>query len=113
MEELVTLVQMKRHLNVEGLTDHDAKIQDYLDVAHEVVIDYVKQRRSGATDWAAEVDAWTEDTVPMRVKAAIMRQCAELFRFRGDDGQDPPRAQGELAPGVTQLLYRMRDPALS
>lgn len=113
-EELVMLEDMKRHLNVEGLTEHDAKIQMYLDAAHEVVLDYVKNRVSNASTWEATVDAWTDDTVPKRVKAAIMRQCADLFRFRGDDdGDEPKRELGYLAPGVTALLYRLRDPALA
>lgn len=59
--------------------------------------------------------AWTEATVPGHVRAAILLQFMEFWRFRGDDtdGNGPAQTAGDLSPQVTNILRRKRDPALA
>jgi len=115
LQEFVTLEQAKMHLKLSLDVDtEDEDLQIKLFVAHEVVMDYLTQRVSEASDWAATVQAWTADTVPKRVIAAILIQFGELYRGRGDDSDrrnDQPL--GTLCPDVVKLLYRLRDPAVS
>lgn len=120
---LVTLAQAKAHLRLPtDVTADDADLQLKLEVAQELVLDYVAQRVDDADDWSATVAAWDEDTVPKRVQQAILLQFAELWRFRGDDDPDDQPGQwkaqvqdeiGMLSPAITRLLYRLRDPAIS
>ena len=114
LQEFVTLDQAKSHLKLS--LDNDAEDDDLqlkLLVAHEVVMDYVNQRVSGADEWDATITAWTAETVPKRVIAAILEQFADLYRNRGDDVVTTRQELGTLAPGVVRLLYRLRDPAVS
>jgi hypothetical protein len=115
-EELVSLDQLKAHLRVSAsVTAEDDDLQMKLDQAHEAVLDFVKQRISDAVTWEAEVDAWTDETVPKRVVAAILRMAGYLYQDRGDMApQDWPKLElGELPRDVVMLLYRQLDPALS
>jgi hypothetical protein len=112
--ELVTLDQLKQHLKLPLDVDtEDDDLTLKLLVSHEVVFDYLTQRVSDVDAWAETVDTWDADTAPKRVLAAILEQCAFLYRWRGDDVDTPNRPDGMLAPGVVMLLYRLRDPALS
>jgi hypothetical protein len=118
MAELVTLAAAKAHLNLfdavsSPLSVRDQDLQDKLDQATELIVDYLTQYD---TTWAATVASWDVTTAPLVVRAAILRQTAELYRFRGDDPEnDGPAYEegGGLAPCVTQLLKRLRDPALA
>lgn len=114
MEELVTLDQLKAHLKLSG-TAEDDDLQMKLEQAQEMVISYVNQRVSDGDTWSVSVNAWTDETAPKVVLAAILRMAGHLYRFRGDDSaQDQPKMElGELPRDVTMLLYRHRDPALS
>lgn len=114
--ELVSLAMLKGHLRIAlDFTAEDDDLQLKLDMATVVVLDFVDQRVSDAEAWAATVAAWTEDTVPAQVQAAILNQAAYLYRFRGDDpSQDEPkRENGYLPPSVTMWLTRLKDPALA
>lgn len=113
MEELVTLAQAKQHLKMPtGPAASEADLQRKLNAAHDVVEDYLKQRRSDGDTWAAEVDAWTDDTAPPRVLEAICRMFADLTSDRGDD-KTRHREPGQLPEEVVILLYRLRDPAIA
>jgi hypothetical protein len=114
--DVVTLRQAKAHLNLPAdVSVGDADLKLKLAVAHDLVADYLKQRRDddSGVAWAATVDAWDADTAPPRVLQAVLLQFADLYRFRGDDTDMPARGPGELAQGVTALLYRLRDPAIA
>jgi hypothetical protein len=122
---LVTLEQARRHLKIPAsgsppTSEHDAEIHDLLTRAEELVIDWVGQRRMDGAAWAAECATWDIDASPplpppKRVEQAVLVQLGELWRFRGDDFETerPKPELGELARGVTALLYRLRDPSLS
>jgi hypothetical protein len=112
MPELVSLDQVKEHLRITS--DHeDDDLQRKLDQAHALVFDYVRQRIADEDAWQAQIDAWTESTAPAQVLAAIERQCADLYRRRGDDETDLQREPGGLSPDAKSCLYRFRDPALA
>ncbi len=115
MEPLVTFETAKKHLEFTGTSHEDEAIASKLAIAQNIVLDYIKQRRSDGDAWAVEVDAWTDETVPPRVAGAILEQLSELVRFRGDDapGDAPKWEQGYLSPNIVRLLYRLRDPAIA
>jgi hypothetical protein len=108
---LVSLYQAKTHLRYTG-NANDEDLQDHLDQAEAQILDYI-----GSTQhWRDVAAAWTEATVPKFVQAAILLQCGELDRYRGDDqaGEGPIREGAEdLSPQVRELLRRTRDPVLA
>ncbi len=111
---LVTLRQAKQHLRLPlDVTSDDADLTLKLAQAEALVLDYVTQNREDNDAWTVIVDAWTSETVPVQIVAAILIQFAELYRFRGDDEQAPETPYGLLNTRVTALLHRLRDPALS
>jgi hypothetical protein len=112
--QLVTLQQAKDHLNITtpaGDPD-DADLTLKLAAAEALVLDYC-----GSTAYWRDITAtWTSATVPMQVQAAILFQCADLFRFRGDDTRtdQPDRTDGyDLSQAVRDLLRRLRDPVVA
>lgn len=103
--DLVTLDQAKAQIRVFGTAEDDDLYQRLAD-AESIVLDYLKD--------GADED-WTEETVPGPVRAAILRQFAHLYQFRGDHPDDRGVTANDdgLAPGVKGLLMRLRDPALA
>jgi hypothetical protein len=103
--DLVTLDQAKAQIRVTS-TDEDGDIEMKLADAEAIVLDYLKDRAD---------DTWTDETVPGPVRAAILRQFAALYQFRGDhpDDQGVTADNDGLAAGVKGLLMRMRDPAVA
>jgi len=111
-EDLVSLTAVKAHLRLTGMTLDSATSADLvlkIQQATAIVLDYIARPDD---DWIAEIEAWTEDTVPPSVQAAILLQVGELYRFRGDE-EPPKREHGFLAPHIVALLHRFRDPAVS
>ena len=109
MATFVTLDQAKRRLRVTA-TDGDVDLQDLIDQAEAHVVDWCSTTaRSKAVS-----DAWTAETVPKVVVAAILVQTAELDRFRGDDPAGPPRQDGEeLSVIVRELVRAYHDPVIA
>lgn len=109
MAQLVTLQQAADHLGLTDVfgtspaTQRERDLQMKLDTAEAIVLDYLKGR-----------DNWPNQDSPI-LQAAILLQCAELWRFRGDDpdGNSGPQTAGDLSPSVTNILRRWRDPALA
>ena len=111
LPQIVTLAQVKKHLRVASY-DEDDDIIDKLDQATSLVLDYVYRDDD---DWLETILAWTPSTAPRSIQAAILVQCAELYRFRGDDlpNEAPKREHGFLSPAVTAYLHRYRDPSIA
>lgn len=114
--DLVTLAEAKQRLRITS-SDEDADLSALLVEAQAIVLRYISQRRSddGSPSWADTVEAWDEETVPADIRAAILRQTAELHRFRGDDPStaSPARQPGRLSDAVESILVSYRDPAVS
>jgi hypothetical protein len=105
----VTLDQAKRRLRVTSTTE-DVDLQDLIDQAEAHVMEWCSTTARAKT----VADAWTSDTVPKVVVAAILVQTAELDRFRGDDTDGPPRQDGEeLCVTVRELLRPYHDPVVA
>lgn len=114
MSSLVSLDEAKGWLKLSGTTHEDESIQSCLDAAHELCLNYVRQRINGNDDgWQDTVAEWDEDTVPATVRKAIEIMTINLWRFRGDDVDRPQLDYGYMPKEVTWLLYRLKDPALS
>lgn len=98
---LVSLAMAKRHLHVDG-ADFDADLQDKLEQASEIVIDYIKRPDHG----------WTETTSPHLIKAAVCIALADLWEQRGS-GLKETKIDAVLNPTVCNILHRYRDPAFA
>lgn len=111
MELLVSMNEARAHILLPPLksgspsTDYDKDQALKLAAAQETILEYLGSQAD--PDWDAE-------SVPQRVKAAILMQFAELNRFRGDDTDKDvaPQSDGYLSPQITNLLRRLRDPVL-
>lgn len=98
----VSVDVIKQHLNVIG-TDQDDLIAVYLENAHGIVMGRLE--RSTTDSVVLGVFAgWDEDSTPREIRAAVMKQCAELHRFRGDDQYSPVDAYGRLSPQIESLI---------
>lgn len=97
MAAYATLQQAKDQVRITA-SDQDTQVQRALDAAEAIVLDYLKTPQPGN----ARI-----------VQQAVLIQFAELWKFRGDDQQGPEQTDGHLSPVVTNLLRRLRDPALA
>lgn len=115
MSRLVVLTQAMARLRIS--TDEDADLQAILDEAEAIVLGFIAQRRTDdeSPTWADQIAAWDPTTVPADVRAGILRQCAELYRYRGDDPAStaPPHQPGRLSDLVEAILWRYRDPTVA
>jgi hypothetical protein len=110
MPDVITLDEAKAHLRITTAQE-DSDVQDKLDAATQIVIDYLTRRD---TDWNTTMDAWTSSTVPKSVRAAILIQLGELYTRRGDDPTiDQSPTPTSLSRTVMSLLMRYRDPGLA
>ena len=108
--EIYDLDQAKIHLKVSH-DESDDDIQMKLDQAHGIIEDYIQRNDP---EWASEVEAWDDESAPGQVRAAVLFQLEELWRYRGGHTQEqnPRREHGFLHPHVVSLLYRTRDPVV-
>jgi len=109
--EIVSLDQAKAHIRRDDSSDEDDLFELMLAQAHGLVLDYID--RPTDEDWHAEILAWDDESAPRAVQAAILRQFADLVRFRGDD-EDTSKVDGtDLSPRVKQLLRMYRTPVVA
>ena len=103
MAQFVTLDQAKGHLRLSTPADDpgDPVLQDQLDRAEAVILDYLKDNPPTAPD--------------LVITQAVLLTLSELDRFRGDDeaSYSQPTTAGDLSPIVTNLLRRKRTPAIA
>jgi len=117
--EIVTLAQAQAHLNLPASPDGspsavDADLQQKVDAATEMVCQYIGDRQPADADWIATIESWTPDTAPAVVVLAVKALVADVYRYRGDDGDgDKTREAGFLPLTVRNLLVRYRDPVLA
>ena len=115
MARFLTLAQAKNHLQLGTDTARDDDLQLKIDQAEAFILEYIARRSD--TTWTATIAAWTNETVPLPIQAAIMRMTAKLFEFRGDEGEkDGPSGQdlqGGMPADVRLLLGMYRDPVVA
>jgi hypothetical protein len=115
LPSIVTLAQAKTAARIVQ-TDEDDDLALRLEVAHELVLDFVNNRVDDSDDaWLETILAWDADNAPRRVKGAILSMFVHLTRLRGDDvGKEAAvYADGNLPEQVRMLLYRLRDPSIA
>lgn len=117
--DLVTLTELKQALRYPlDVHEDDDALYAKLAAAHERVMDAEKQIvTDDATVKAArvaEVNAWTSDTAPMAVKAAIIEEVADADANRGDraTSSDEARRHWALSPRAAAFLTLKRDPTV-
>lgn len=101
---LITLDQAAAHLRITLPAGSppdplEADLQLKMAAAESIVLHYINcnyPEGSPAT--------WDDLTVPELVRAAILLQLGELWRFRGDDAGGPQQATGDLSPAIANLL---------
>jgi hypothetical protein len=105
----VTLDQVKARLRITSTAD-DGDVQTMADQAEAQIVGWC----STTVRSKAVADTWTDaTTVPLVVIAAILVQTGELYRFRGDEPEGPPRQDGEeLGVQVRELLRAYHDPGI-
>lgn len=103
MNDLVTLAAAKAHLRRDADdTASNEDISQKLAAATEIVVAYCDPRSP----------PWTDETVPARVKSAILLVLGNLFGDRGD-GVGSSAAAGPITDRVEDLLYGLRTPVLA
>jgi hypothetical protein len=122
---IVTLAQLQGHLRLPLAPDgsppsiSDADLQQKLDAATQLVCEYIADRQPADSAWIAEIEGWglagsPPFPAPPLVVLAVMEQCGDFFRFRGDDATDDRvRDRGYLIPAVANLLTRYHDPVVA
>jgi hypothetical protein len=116
--DIITLEQAKSYVRapLDVHQDDDAYYL-MLEIAHQLVLDHCRQYcSSDATEVAtayALVNAWTVDTAPAGVKAAILETFRDLDSDRGDaEVNHEARRPYSLSPRAAGYLVRLRDPVL-
>jgi hypothetical protein len=104
----VTLDQVKARLRITSTAD-DVDVQAMADQAEAHIVGWC----STTPRAKAVADTWDALTVPLVVVAAILVQTGELYRFRGDEVDGPPREAGEeFGVQVRELLRAYHDPGI-
>jgi hypothetical protein len=105
----VTLDQVKARLRISSTAD-DGDVQAMADQAEAQIVGWCS-----TTDRSKAVaDTWDAVTVPLVVVAAVLVQTGELYRFRGDEPDGPPRTTGEeFGVQVRELLRAYHDPGIA
>lgn len=95
MAALVTLDEVKNRLRID-FNDDDVDVLSMAEEATDIVIGYIKQPDH----------EWTLETVPFRIKAAILLVVSRLY-------EDRSGSEEVLTDAVKRILHRDRDPALA
>lgn len=113
MHRLITLEQAKKQLRLPvDQSNEDDVINAKIGSAQRLVIDYISDDTD--EDLTAVIAAWTDETVPEDVEAAILLMLTFLYHFRGDDPDGWSRIEhGNLPPDVKMCLYRRRTPVIA
>lgn len=115
-EPLITVDEAASHLRIDLETDGaspatitDARLPDIemkMAQATDIILDYLKIEPTSPPKW-------TEETVPDRVRAAILLTLSSLYDDRDDGKLIAGLAGGDLFNPIVALLYRLRDPTLA
>lgn len=118
LPDLISVAMANDHLRLDLVGDgaspenfdgdtRTAEVERKIAEATDAVLDYIKST-------VDRLEApWTEETVPPRVRSAILIVLADLWENRGDAEVELAQADGNLPKAATSLLYRLRDPVIA
>lgn len=116
LPEIVLLDQAKAAARITT-SDEDEDLTLRLEIAHEMVLEYLNNKfedEDDEGDWLDTITGWTESTAPRQVKGAILHCFVYLNRFRGDDAaNEGPALEHGMPPLAKAMLDRYRDPSLA
>jgi hypothetical protein len=107
----VTLDQVKARLRITSTAD-DVDVQAMADQAEAHIVGWCSRHPLDK----ANADAWIAEptTVPDVIVVSILLQAGELYRFRGDEVDGPPRQAGEeLSVQIRELLRAYHTPVVA
>lgn len=107
--DLLDLQDVKHQLRLTDseVSDRAEELQMLLDQATDIILGLC----NGTAYWRDITATWDRDTVPLAVKAQILKQVAYMSQYRGDEEKDPN--DDGLAPGVKGLSWLNRDPVIA
>lgn len=109
--EILTFEQAKAQIRItHEYEDDDLELK--LTLAHGIVLDYIYLSRTASADLLETMQAWSDDSAPAGVKAAIARMFTNLVEFRGDN-RDMEVDGNDLPADVRQLLRMHKDPVIA
>jgi len=99
MPMLVDLSHAKRHLEIT------------VDAEDTLIVAKVLEASDIVTDYLAELadDTWTSDTVPARVRSAVLLMLTHLWEHRGDDMEPDEK----VWQAIGRVLARTRAPVIA
>jgi len=100
---LETLANAKLHLHITDPA-RDAEVIVKLEHASALIYEYIGARAD---------PTWNELTAPDVVQAATLKMLAHLYEHRGDDAASVFGPDAKVWDGISALLMRARDPAVS
>jgi hypothetical protein len=113
---LITVAQANDHLRLDLENDGSSppnfddprvpELQLKMDEATDAVLDYLKVGQDSPP-------LWDDETVPPRVRAAILLVLTSLYDDRAAGEMLAGLSGGDLKNPVVALLYRLRDPAMA
>lgn len=109
MAALVKLERAAAHLRLP-MTSADAELALKVDEASAIVLAFIDRPTDAA--WTAQIAAWTDETAPGVVQAAVLLQIADLYTHRGDEGRGGLAGIGSEAEALLRATG-YRDPVLA
>jgi len=97
---LVSLDRAKQHIRIVS-SHSDDEVVAMIEEASDAVLDYIGRR--------GNPDEWTEETVPLTVRRAILLELGAADQGRTGDADEPDA----LSESVRNLLRRWRDPVFA
>lgn len=97
---LITKKQAIDHLRPPDPSEIEDDLESKMEIATDLVVDYLKQPDHG----------WTDATAPAVIQGAILEVLSNIFYDRGD--REKP-SDGPITPRIKNALAMRRDPTVA